>query len=100
VTLKQVNVLESSPPCPIGLLLSNLPYGVRLGEQAELSLFYPALGNTLKQRYAGWTACLFSADLTLPKSLRLKVTRRTPLYNGALECRLFRIPLVQGSNRT
>ena len=100
VTLKQVNVLESSPPCPSGLLLSNLPYGVRLGEQAELSLFYPELGNTLKQRYAGWTACLFSADLTLPKFLRLKVARRTPLYNGALECRRFRIPLVQGSNRT
>lgn len=99
VTLKQVNILESSAPADTGLLISNLPYGVRLGEQQELSGFYPLLGDVLKQRYNGWTACLLTADLTLPKLLRLKVARRTPVFNGALECRLFRIPLVAGSHR-
>jgi putative N6-adenine-specific DNA methylase len=37
--------------------------------------------------------------MDLPRLLRLKETRRTPLFNGALECRLFRFPLVAGSNR-
>lgn len=99
VSLKQVNVLESTAPAPDGLIVSNLPYGVRLGELQELTDFYPLLGNALKQRYPGWTACLLTADLTFAKVVRLKVSRRTPVFNGALECRLFRIPLVSGSHR-
>lgn len=96
---KQVNMLESSPPAPEGYLITNPPYGVRLGEQAELAELYPKLGDTLKKRYAGWTAWFLSADMQLPKGIRLKVSRRTPLFNGALECRLFEIRLVSGSNR-
>lgn len=99
VQLKQVNVLESAPPAPSGLIVTNPPYGVRMGEQAELAELYPRLGDTLKQRYAGWTAYFFTADMQLPKLIRLKTSRRTPLYNGALECRLFEIKVISGSNR-
>jgi putative N6-adenine-specific DNA methylase len=53
----------------------------------------------LKKRYAGWTAYILSADLQLPKLIGLKATRRTPLYNGALECRLFEYKLVSGGMR-
>ncbi len=100
VELKQVNVLESSPPAPSGLLITNPPYGVRMGEQAELAQLYPKLGDTLKQRYTGWTAYFFTADMRLPKLIRLSTSRRTPLFNGALECRLFQIKVVAGSHRT
>ncbi len=100
VELKQVNMLESSPPAPTGLLVTNPPYGVRMGEQAELAQLYPRLGDTLKQRYAGWTAYFFTADMRLPKLIRLTTSRRTPLFNGALECRLFQIRVVAGSHRT
>ncbi|MDE2260120.1 MAG: class I SAM-dependent RNA methyltransferase [Betaproteobacteria bacterium] len=99
VQLKQVNILESTPPAPSGLLVTNPPYGVRMGEQAELALLYPKLGDVLKQRYAGWTACFFTADMRLPKLIRLTTSRRIPLFNGALECRLFQIKVVAGSNR-
>ncbi len=99
VQLKQVNMLESTPPAPSGLLVTNPPYGVRMGEQAELALLYPKLGDVLKQRYAGWTACFFTADMRLPKLIRLTTSRRIPLFNGALECRLFQIKVVAGSNR-
>ncbi len=99
VQLKQVNVLESAPPAPSGLLITNPPYGVRMGEQAELALLYPKLGDVLKQRYAGWTAYFFTADMRLPKLIRLTTSRRIPLFNGALECRLFQIKVVAGSNR-
>jgi putative N6-adenine-specific DNA methylase len=61
--------------------------------------FYQAFGTTLKQRFAGWTAFLFTADLGLPKLLRLKEARKTPFFNGALECRLFRFDMVAGYNR-
>jgi len=100
VELKQVNMLESSPPAPSGLLITNPPYGVRMGEQAELALLYPKLGDTLKQRYAGWTANFFTADMRLPKLIRLTTSRRIPLFNGALECRLFQIKVVAGSHRS
>jgi putative N6-adenine-specific DNA methylase len=99
VQWKQVNALESSPPVAEGLLVTNPPYGIRLAESDAPENFYLAWGAALKQRYMGWTACIFTARMDLPRLLRLKETRRTPLYNGALECRLFRFPLVEGSNR-
>jgi putative N6-adenine-specific DNA methylase len=99
VQLKQANVLELSPPASAGVLLTNPPYGVRLGEQQELAVLYPKLGDALKQRFAGWRACIFTADLRLPKLIGLKPARRIPLYNGPLECRLYVFDLVAGSLR-
>jgi putative N6-adenine-specific DNA methylase len=99
VQLKQANVVELSPPVPGGVLLTNPPYGVRLGEQQDLAAFYPKLGDALKQRFAGWRACIFTADLRLPKLIGLKPARRIPLYNGALECRLYVFELVAGTLR-
>jgi len=98
VSLKQVNVLEASPPAASGILIANPPYGVRL-EDAALAGFYPKLGDALKQRFAGWTAYLFTADLRLAKLIGLKPSKRTPLYNGALECRLFEFQIAAGSWR-
>ena len=99
VTLKQVDVLESSPPAAGGIIVMNPPYGERLESPESLAAFYPSLGAVLKKRYAGWTAFILSADMRLPNLLRLKPARRTPLYNGALECRLFEFRLVAGSMR-
>ncbi len=99
VQLKQVNMLESSAPAPSGILVANPPYGVRMGEQEQLARFYPELGHVLKQKYAGWEAWFLTADLRLAKLIRLQPARRIPLFNGALECRLFHIPLVAGSHR-
>ncbi len=99
VSLKQVNLLELTPPAQTGLLVTNPPYGVRLGEKEELAAFYPRLGDTLKQKFGGWTAYIFSGDPDLPKLIRLHATRKPVLYNGALECRLYEYRMVAGSNR-
>jgi len=99
VQLKQANVLEMPPPAASGVIVTNPPYGVRLSEQDEMAAFYPQLGDALKKRYAGWTAYLFTADLRLAKLIGLKASKRTPLYNGALECRLFEYRLIAGSMR-
>ena len=89
-------MLDREAPAASGLLVTNPPYGVRLDDAASLAAFYPKLGDALKQRYAGWTACLLSGDTRLPKLIGLKPSKRTPLYNGAIECRLFRFELVAG----
>ncbi|MEW6313034.1 MAG: THUMP domain-containing protein [Pseudomonadota bacterium] len=99
VHLKQANVLEISAPAEHGTLVTNPPYGVRLGEQEELATLYPQLGDVLKKKFAGWNAYILSADMRLPKLIKLTASRRTPLFNGALECRLFEYKMVAGSLR-
>ena len=87
VPLKQIEAQHVSPPTiEPGILLTNPPYGERIGVRGDSTVpqdemavsFYSALGTTLKQRFAGWTAFLFTADLGLPKLLRLKESRKTP----------------------
>lgn len=99
VSLKQADVLEMPPPAPSGVMVMNPPYGVRMQDLQTLAELYPKLGDALKKKYAGWTAYIFTSDLRLPKLIGLSPSRRTPLYNGALECRLFELKLVSGSMR-
>lgn len=99
VRVDTADLLELSAPAPAGTLVANPPYGERLGEQEELAAFYPQLGAALKRHWAGWNCFFFTADLRLPKLMGLKPSRKTPLYNGPLECRLFEIRMVAGSNR-
>ena len=80
-------------------MIANPPYGERLGEDAALAEFYPKLGNTLKKYYSGRRCYLFSGDTRLPKLIRLSASKRTPLFNGPLECRLYEYRMVAGSNR-
>jgi len=82
-----------------GILISNPPYGVRLAEVQALQALYPQLGAWLKQHYAGWLAGMFTSDRDMPKFMRLSPKRKIPLYNGNLDCRLFLMDMVKGSNR-
>lgn len=82
-----------------GILIANPPYGVRLAEVQALQALYPQLGAWLKQHYAGWLAGMFTGDRDMPKFMRLSPKRKIPLYNGNLDCRLFLMDMVKGSNR-
>jgi putative N6-adenine-specific DNA methylase len=99
VQLEQRDVLERAAPAPAGVLIANPPYGERMGSAEELARFYPLLGTAWKKGFAGWRCFLFTADMRLPKLIRLQPSRRTPLWNGALECRLYEFRIVSGSNR-
>ncbi|MGH8780622.1 THUMP domain-containing class I SAM-dependent RNA methyltransferase [Paraburkholderia sp.] len=63
------------------------------------SEFFKAFGDALKQRFTGWHAFILTSDRKLPGQLRLRESTKTPLFNGALECRLFRFDLIAGSVR-
>ena len=99
VRVEQADVLARPAPVATGLLLANPPYGVRLADARELEAFYPQLGDALKRRFSGWNAGLFTGDLRLAKLIGLKPDRRIPLWNGAIECRLFVFRMVEGSMR-
>ena len=103
-----------------GTLMINPPYGERIeigGKAARESAeggrfdnkeapsdFFPRLASHWKRAYtqhaAGWTAYVLSPDMKLPGAMRLKESRRVPMWNGPIECRLFRFDLVAGSARS
>ena len=99
VKLEQSDVLERAAPAPSGVMVMNPPYGERMGSPEELAAFYPKLGSALKKKFAGWRCFILTADMRLPKLIRLQPSRRTPLWNGAIECRLYEFKIVAGSNR-
>ncbi|MGF6599119.1 putative N6-adenine-specific DNA methylase [Paraburkholderia sp. GAS448] len=117
------------PATTPGILVANPPYGERIevrgrGPRGEIrntgresregrddegfkrvhtdtpdSEFFQSLGDALKQRFTGWHAFILTSDRKLPGQLRLRESAKTPLFNGALECRLFRFDLIAGSVR-
>lgn len=99
VTVTRADILDRQAPAAEGILVANPPYGERLGSEEELAAFYPRLGDALKKHFAGWRCYLLSADTRLPKLIGLKPSKKTPLFNGPLECRLYEFVIVAGQNR-
>lgn len=99
VSLARADFLDLEAPAEQGVLVTNPPYGVRIGEEEALAAWYPKLGDALKQHWAGWRCYFLTADPALPKGVRLKASKRTPLFNGALECRLLEYRMISGTMR-
>jgi putative N6-adenine-specific DNA methylase len=108
------DALQRMPPVEQGgVMLLNPPYGERIevagvagvaGQAAGREAawmdkdgdFFTQLAGHWKKNYAGWNAWILTPDLKLPSKMRLKESRRVPLWNGPIECRLFRFDLVAG----
>ncbi len=114
------DALQRMPPAESGVIMLNPPYGERIevggvagtgrfgaresaqtaqGNEGDGGEFFPQLATHWKKNYAGWTAWVLTPDLKLPKQMRLKESRRVPMWNGPIECRLFRFDMVAGSAR-
>ena len=110
IEFKTADALQRPPPTQAGTLMLNPPYGERIAPKGQGSMtsrqgfegggtsgeFFSALAAHWKRQYAGWSAWLLSPDLKLPTLMRLKESRRVPLWNGNIECRLFRFEMVLG----
>jgi putative N6-adenine-specific DNA methylase len=115
VQLRGGDALQRMPPSDQpGVMLVNPPYGERIQtagvagrtqggrERAtvdEGADFFAQLAAHWKRHYAGWTAWVLTPDFKLPTRMRLKESRRVPMWNGPIECRLFRFDMVAGSAR-
>jgi putative N6-adenine-specific DNA methylase len=66
---------------------------------SENNDFFAQLASHWKKHYTGWTGWLLTPDAELPSKMRFKASRRVPLWNGPIECRLFRFDLQAGSLR-
>jgi putative N6-adenine-specific DNA methylase len=76
----------------------NPPYGERLRE-TNIVEFYQMIGDTMKGKYEGYDAFILSGNLDAAKRLGLRASRRIKLYNGPIECRLFKYEIYKGSRK-
>lgn len=79
-----------------GLIGCNPPYGERLDDPEKLKALYRLIGDTFKKKASGWNGFVFTGNLDLAKEIGLKASRRFPLYNGAIDCRLLTYDLYAG----
>ena len=77
-------------PVEKGIIITNPPYGARLGEEETLKDVYRDFSFTLKTRFKGWSAHVLSGNPTLSSAMKLKATRKSLVYNGTIECRLLK----------
>lgn len=89
---------EVTAPADHGWIVTNPPYGERMGAEQDADLWRD-WASCLKRNFAGWELHVITSDLTLPNQMRLKPKRRVPLFNGALDCRLFGFELVAAGYR-
>ena len=82
-----------------GIVLTNPPYGERIGEEAEMDALYKTIGDSLKTGFQGYNAFVFTGNLEAAKRIGLKPARRVPLFNGPIDCRLLKYELYGGSRR-
>ncbi len=101
IRLSVRDVRDARPPQdqPPGLVLMNPPYGERIGEEAQMAGLYKTIGDALKTNFQGYEAFIFTGNLEAAKSIGLKVSRRIPLFNGPIDCRLLKYELYRGSRR-
>ncbi|MEQ1591011.1 MAG: THUMP domain-containing protein [Thiobacillaceae bacterium] len=99
VELRVADALTLPAPMPVGTIITNPPYGERLGDADDLADWYPQLGDWLKKNFSGWNAWIISGDPLLPKLIGLKASRRIPLFNGPLETRFLHYQVVAGFMR-
>ena len=91
---------EVTPPSETGLLLTNMPYGERLeGGEEQLKTLYREIGDTLKQRFSGWRCCLLVNAASPYKFIGLRPTRRIPILNGNIACKLLVFDIYAGSRK-
>ncbi|OGT62521.1 MAG: hypothetical protein A3E85_00735 [Gammaproteobacteria bacterium RIFCSPHIGHO2_12_FULL_45_12] len=88
VEKRELNVFAPKASDQPGLVMTNPPYGERLGEVEALKLLYAELGERLKEAFQGWKAAIFTANPDLGKQMGLRAKRYYALFNGALPCKL------------
>ena len=93
LNLTQPLSISSPTAQPRGIFIVNPPYGERMGEEEALGELYTKIGDTLKQKFKGWEGYVFTGSPELSKKIGLKASKRIVLFNGPIECRLFKFEL-------
>ena len=95
------SIAMAAPPEGVteGLIITNPPYGTRIGDEDNLKDVYRDLGYTLKHRFTGWSAWVLAGSKELLSEMKLKSTKKFFVYNGNIECRFLKYEMFEGSKR-
>jgi len=85
------------PPTEPGIIISNPPYGERIGENVDE--LYEKFGNNLKEKYANWNAWFISSNNEALKKVGLRPSQKIKLFNGSLECRFMKYEMYKGTKK-
>ncbi len=101
VHIEKRALADCAPPAipAKGIVVTNPPYGERLGDLATLEPLYAEIGDVLRRRFPGWTGYVLAGNPELAKRIGLRPKRRIVLYNGAIECRLLSFPISETAVR-
>lgn len=89
-SFQAADISTFEPSSSPAMIIFNPPYGDRMGELEELASLYRTFGDVLKKRCAGSTAYILCGNSELVRHIGLKATRRIPVWNGPIECRLLK----------
>ncbi|MEZ5001550.1 MAG: THUMP domain-containing protein [Chitinophagales bacterium] len=98
IKVKRMDFFKSEKPEGPTHILFNPPYGERLA--IGMDNFYKKIGDTLKQHYPNTTAWFITSDIDGIKKVGLRPSKKIPVKNGSLDCKLVRFDLYEGSKKT
>lgn len=97
IELHKKDFKDFKAPNQPGVVISNPPYGERIGENVDE--LYKAFGDNLKEKFDGWNAWIISSNMQALKKVGLRPSRRIKLFNGSLECRLMKYQMYKGTKK-
>jgi putative N6-adenine-specific DNA methylase len=99
IKVEVADFFETKAPAEAGVVVMNPPYNERI-QSDDINLLYKQIGDSLKNNYQGFDAFVFTGNLEAAKNVGLRTSRRIPLYNGSIDCRLLKYELYKGSKRS
>ena len=87
------------PKADVGLIVTNPPYGERIGAESGLPALYSELGLVLRDRFKGWQAAILTGNPPLARNLGIYAKRTHRFFNGTIECRLLRFELGEAAEQ-
>ena len=99
ITFQNMDMMKTTSPDQPGTIVINPPYGERLNNPDDIIPLYQEMGTHMKHSYEGYDAWIISSNLRALKFVGLKPSKKIPLYNGSLECRLNKFELYRGSKK-
>ena len=98
ITFSRKSFFDLKVDKPMGTVLLNPPYDERMKKE-DIVTFYKQIGDKLKKDFAGWTCWIITSNLDAAKFIGLRPTRKITLFNGSLECRLFKFEMYAGTKK-
>lgn len=98
IKIRHKDMFEIEDAPEQGVLIINPPYGERMALE-DINKFYRNIGDTLKKKFSGYDAYIFTGNIDAAKHIGLRTSKRIVMYNGPTECRLLKFEMYHGSKK-